>query len=719
MSTRPFPARLRRLLARMTLTEKIGQLSMLSGDFTATGPSLSPDYLDAVRDGRAGSLLNLWGRAPVLEMQRIAVEETRLGIPLVFGFDVLHGHRTILPIPLAEAGCFDPVLWERTARLAAVEAAADGLDVTFGPMLDVARDPRWGRMAESPGEDPWLAAAYATAKIRGFQQGDIRRPDSVVATAKHLGAYGAVTGGREYASVEISERTLHEVHLPAFAAAVREGAAAVMPALTERAGVPATADARLLDGWLRRRAGFDGVVISDHSAIVNLIDHGVAGDLAEAAALALRAGVDIDMMSRAYERGLPEAVARGLVGEREIDAAVRRVLRWKDRLGLFDDPYRGLDRAAVSGGDNIDRALAREAAGRAMVLLKNDGDLLPVATSVRRVAVIGPLAAAGGELLGPWSAAGDRESTASYLDGLSEGLAGCDIRHAAGCALEGGDESEFAEAVALARESDLVLLCLGETSEMSGEAASRADPCLPGLQRRLAAAVLDTGTPAVLVLTSGRPLIEPDLLARVPAVLAAWFPGTEGAAALADLLSGRASPSGRLAVSWPADRGQIPVHFGQRRTGRPDHGDGDRYVSRYIDRPSAPLFLFGHGLGYTRFVCSGLTAAPARLRPDRSLDVTVEVENTGDRAGEETVLLFIRDPVASTARPMLELRGFQRVALDPGERRTVRFSLAPDAFLLPGPDLRPTREAGRVEILAGPTADRSTLLSTWIELTDG
>lgn len=699
----------------MTLAEKIGQLSMLSGDYTATGPTLSPDYLQAVRSGRCGSLLNLWGSGPVRALQRVAVEETRLGIPLVFGFDVLHGHRTILPIPLAEAGCFDPDLWQRTARRAAVEATADGLTLTFAPMLDVARDPRWGRMAESPGEDPWLAAAYATAKTNGFQQDDIARPDSLAATAKHLGAYGAVMAGREYASVDVSERSLAEVHLPAFAAAVRAGTAAIMPALSDLAGVPMHAHAGMLRDRLRRRWRFDGVIVSDHSAVSDLLAHGVAGDLAEAAALALRAGVDIDMMGRAYERGLPDALARGLVSESDIDAAVRRVLRWKRRLGLFRDPYRGLD--VDTGG--LDRSLAREAACRSMVLLKNEGGLLPLSPEVRRIAAIGPLAEAGGELLGPWSAAGDRDTGVSYRLGLADGLSGREVRHATGCAIDGGDDADFAAAVALARDADLVVLCLGESSELSGEAASRADPGLPGRQRALAAAVLATGTPAVLVLTSGRPIIEPDLLARVPAAIAAWFPGHEGGNALADLLSGRVAPRGRLAVSWPADRGQIPVFFGERPTGRPPLPEGGRYVSRFVDRPSAPLYPFGHGLSYTRFGYRGITATPAVAAPADDVTVEVELANVGDRDGEETVLLFLHDPVASTARPALELRGFQRIALAPGESGRVRFTLGPEAFLLPGPDLRPWREPGRVEILAGPVAERGRLLSAWVELRGG
>lgn len=711
------PASIRTLLGRMTLAEKIGQLSMLSGDYTATGPTLSPDYLEAVRAGRCGSLLNLWGSGPVRELQRIAVEHSRLGIPLVFGFDVLHGHRTILPIPLAEAGCFDPDLWERTARRAAAEAAADGLTLTFAPMLDVARDPRWGRMAESPGEDPWLAAAYAIAKTRGFQQDDIARPDSVAATAKHLGAYGAVTAGREYASVDVSERALAEVHLPAFEAAVRAGTAAIMPALTDLAGMPMHAHAGMLRDRLRRRWRFDGVIVSDHSAVSDLLAHGVAGDLAEAAALALRAGVDIDMMGRAYERGLPDALARGLVSEAEIDAAVRRVLRWKQRLGLFRDPYRGL--GAPDAAESLDRPLAREAACRSMVLLKNDGDLLPLSPEVRRIVVVGPLAAAGGELLGPWSAAGERSSVRSYLEALAGSLPDRDIRHAGGCMIEGGDDTGFAAAVALARDADLVVLCLGESSDLSGEAASRADPGLPGRQKALAEAVLATGTPAVLVLTSGRPIIEPGLLARIPAVIAAWFPGLEGGDALADLLSGRVAPRGRLAVSWPADRGQIPVFFGQRPTGRPPLPAGGRYVSRYVDQPSAPQFPFGHGLSYTRFAYQGLTAVPAAPGPEQEVVVEVELANVGERAGEETVLLFRHVPVASTARPALELCGFQRITLAPGESGRVRFSLAPEAFLLPGPDLRPVREPGRVEILAGPVADRRRLLSAWVALREG
>ncbi|MBX6324236.1 MAG: beta-glucosidase, partial [Rhodospirillaceae bacterium] len=422
-----------RLVAAMTLEEKIGQLTMLSADLAVTGPRVSADYMEEIRAGRCGSLLNLWGAEATRAVQRAAVEETRLGVPLLFGFDVVHGHRTIFPVPLGEAAAFDPELWRRTARAAAAEAAADGVDLVFAPMLDVARDPRWGRMVEGPGEDPLVGARLAAAKVRGFQGEDLAAADSVAATAKHFVAYGAVTAGRDYASVEISGRALHEVYLPPFAAAVAADAAAVMPGFVDLAGVPASADAPLLRGLLRGRWGFAGVLISDYNAIAELMAHGVAGDLAEAAALALKAGVDIDMVAQAYRRGLPEALARGLVAEGEIDAAVRRVLALKARLGLFEDPYRrgaaGLDPAARAAH----RALAREAARRAIVLLCNRGGILPLKPETRRLAVLGPLADAPVDMLGPWAgAAGPGGGGVTFLEGLRAALPGTEIRHAAG-----------------------------------------------------------------------------------------------------------------------------------------------------------------------------------------------------------------------------------------------------------------------------------------------
>ncbi len=689
----------------MSFEEKIGQLAMVTADLAVTGPMAAGDWMAAVRTGRVGSLLNLYGRERVREAQRVAVEETRLGIPLFFGFDAIHGHRTIFPIPLAEAGAFDPGLWRRTARVAAEEAAADGLDLLFAPMLDVCRDPRWGRIAESPGEDPWLAARLARARIAALEEQDLAAADAVAACAKHLGAYGAVGAGREYASVDVSERTLHEVHLPAFRAAVAHGVATIMPSFNDLAGIPATANAALLEGLVRGGWGFEGVLISDYGAVAELVPHGVAADLVEASALALAAGVDIDMMGDAYVQGLPEALRRGLVAIEQVDRAVVRVLTLKERLGLLDDPYRRC-RAAPAPPTVLAerRALAREAARRSIVLLDDKAGLLPLDPPPRRLAVIGPLADAGPEMLGPWSAAGSPEEAVGLLDGLKEAFPGTTIVHARGVPIEDGDESGIEPAVAAAREADLVLLGLGERRYMSGEAASRARPDLPGRQRALAEAVLAVGKPTVALLSSGRPLMVPWLVERAGAVLATWFLGVEAGHAMAEILSGAAEPTGRLPVSWPVDTGQIPVFYAQRPTGRPPDPKV-RYTSKYIDLPVEPLFPFGHGLSYTRFGYRDLEVGPREARPGDRILISVEVTNEGRRPGEETLFFFIRDPVASIARPVQELRGWQKVHLLPGERVTVRLALDTDALAFLGPDLEPRLEPGRFEIRVGPSAD--------------
>ncbi|MDQ4061715.1 MAG: glycoside hydrolase family 3 C-terminal domain-containing protein, partial [Pseudomonadota bacterium] len=447
--------RIERLLAAMTLEEKLGQLTMLAADPALSGPGLAEDYIAATRAGRVGSLLNLWGAERTREVQRVAVEQTRLGIPLLLTFDVIHGHRTIFPVPLGEAAAFDPALWERTARAAAAEAAADGLALTFAPMLDVTRDPRWGRIAESPGEDPWLAARFAEAKIRGFQHQDLAAADSLAATAKHLGGYGAVTAGREYASVDASERSLHEVYLPPFQAAVDAGVAAIMPAFTDLAGVPMSANAAILRDLVRARWGFEGVIISDYAAIAELVAHGVAEDIADAAALALEAGIDIDMMGNAYSRGLPIALQRGRATMTDIDAAVRRVLELKTRLGLFDEPY---GRTSADPPDPTRpsryRQLARDAARRSIVVLTNNNGVLPLPATACRIALIGPLAAARSEMLGPWAAAGAADEAVTLLDGLRAALPQSEIVHAQGAEIEGHDASGIPEALDVARAAD-------------------------------------------------------------------------------------------------------------------------------------------------------------------------------------------------------------------------------------------------------------------------
>jgi beta-glucosidase len=709
--------RIDNLLTAMTLEEKIGQLAMVAASRAVTGPAKLADATERIRAGRVGALLNLWGADETRAVQRLAVEESRLGVPLLIGLDVVHGHRTIFPVPLAEACLFDPVLWEETARAAAEEATIDGVAMTFAPMVDVARDPRWGRIVEGPGEDPWVASAFAAAKTRGFQGHDLSAADSLAATAKHLGAYGAVTAGREYASADLSERTLHEIYLPAFAAAVAAGTAAIMPAFNDIAGAPMTANAALLQGWLRGRLGFDGVLVSDYNAVAELLDHGVAGDLAEAAALALKAGVDIDMMSDAYAKGLPEALRRGLVSVVEIDASVRRVLVLKERLGLFDDPYRrgATGARAMARGASRRRDLAREVARRAIVLLTNARGVLPLSPDIRRIALIGPLAAARQEMLGPWASAGRGEEAASILAGLVAALPNCRIDHAAGVDIAGDDARGIAAALDLCRDAEAVALCVGEAASMSGEAASRADLGLPGRQRALAEAVLDLGKPVVALLTSGRPLALPWLFERADAVLAAWFLGGEAGHAVADVLTGKFNPTGRLPVTWPRCVGQAPIFYGQRPSGRPTKA-GERYSSSYLDLPAAPQFPFGHGLSYSRFALHDLRCNPTRVKAGETVEISVTVDNDSGVDGEATLFLFVHDLVASVARPILELKGVRKLVLAAGERgeATWRLPVATLAFI--GPSLDPVLELGQFEVRVGQSADPLELLTGFIEL---
>jgi beta-glucosidase len=708
-------SRIDALLEAMTLEEKIGQMTLVSAGWAVTGPQVSGDYMTALRAGQIGGICNLWGPEPTREVQRVAIEETRLGVPLLFAFDVIHGHRTIFPIPLAEAAAFDPDLWERTARAAATEAAADGLMVAFAPMLDVARDPRWGRIAESPGEDPWLASRFAEAKVRGFQDGDIAAAQNLAATAKHLAGYGAALAGRDYATADLSERSFHGVYLPPFRAAVAAGVAVIMPAFMDLAGVPMTANTAVLRDIVRKRWKFDGVIVSDHGAVTELIAHGIAADHAEAAALALRAGVDIDLMGGAYARGLPDALERGLVSAAEIDAAVRRVLTLKARLGLFDDPYRRSKAGPAPARAAADRRLARDAARRSIVLLTNRDGLLPLPDGMSRLAVLGPLADSRDDMLGPWAAAGRAEDMVTILEGLREALPGAEITHARGVEVQGGDPGGIAAALDLARAADVAVLCLGEARKLSGEAASRARPDLPGLQGELARAVLELGKPVVVVLSSGRPLMAPWLFERAHAVLATWFLGCEAGHAIGDVLSGRWNPSGRLPVSWPVDIGQIPIFFGRGSTGRPADPTV-HYSSKYLDLPVEPLFPFGHGLSYTHFELGGLRTSAAELRPGESIAIECDVVNRGEVAGEETLLLFTRDLLASVARPLLELKGMAKIVLAPQEAGVVRFTLAAADLAFLGPDLRPRLEPGEIELLVGRTAEKGTALTTTIRL---
>ncbi len=713
-------SRIDSLLDAMTLAEKLGQLTMTASSYAVTGPVIAGDSTEAIKAGTIGNLLNMVGAAHVREMQRLAVEESRLGIPLLIGFDVVHGHRILFPVPLGEAALFDPDAWALTARESAKEAAAEGLAMTFAPMLDVARDPRWGRSAEGPGEDPWLAVRIAEAKVRGFQGADLAAADALAAVAKHYCAYGAVTAGRDYASVDISERTLREVHMPAFAAAVSAGVAAVMPSFTDLAGVPMTANVALLRGWLRGRWGFKGVIISDYNAIAELMHHGIAADLADAAAQALKAGVDIDMMADAYRRGLPIALERGRVTMAEIDESVRRVLTLKEQLGLFDDPYRRGAAPEPTAAFTHRRRLARGIAARAIVMLKNANEALPLTRDrSRRLAVLGPLADAPADMRGPWWGAGEADGQVSVVAGLRAILPDSEVMHAAGVAIESEDVSGISAALDLCAAADAILLCVGEGAEMSGEAASRAHLGLPGKQRQLAEAVFArahaAGKPVIVVLFSGRPLVVPWLVEQADAVLAAWFLGSEAGHAIGDVVTGRVGPSGRTPVTWPRALGQIPIFFAERPSGRPA-SPTDHYTSKYLDVPNEPLFVFGHGLTYGRIVYSDLRVTPVDVEDIDTMKVRVDVLNEGARAAEETVFLFTHDKVASVARPLLELKGFAKVHLKPGEAATVTLSLRATELRFLGLDLEPVFEPGQVEILVGPCADRSQLLAATINL---
>jgi len=714
--------RIETLIGKMTLTEKLGQLTMTASRYAVTGPIIAGDSTQAIKDGTIGNLLNMVGAEHVREVQRLAVEESRLRIPLLIGFDVIHGHRTLFPIPLGEASLFDPATWAMTARESAKEAAAEGIAMTFAPMLDVARDPRWGRSAEGPGEDAWLGARLAEAKVRGYQGTDLAAPDALAAVAKHFCAYGAVTAGRDYASADISERTAREVYLPPFAAAVVTGVAAVMPAFTDLAGVPMTANATLLRGWLRQKLGFEGVIVTDYNAIGELIHHGIAADLAQAAALALKAGVDIDMMSDAYRRGLPVALERGWVTLGEIDESVRRVLKLKERLGLFEDPYRR--GATPEPGEVIAsrRRLARAVGARAIVMLKNDRGVLPLGKGAARLAVIGPLADASAEMRGPWWGAAAPEGHVTVLAALREMLSESQVAHAAGVDIDGHDMTGVPAALDLLAHADAVLLCVGEAATMSGEAASRAHLGLPGRQREFAEAVFERAgqlhKPVIVVLFSGRPLVVPWLVERADAMLAAWFLGCEAGNAVGDVVLGHVSPSGRTPVSWPRAVGQIPIFFGQRPSGRAADPN-DHYTSKYLDVANEPLFPFGYGLTYGRFKYSSLRVPKDSVYERDTIVVRVDVTNEGARAAEETVFLFTHDKLATVSRPVLELKGFGKIRLNPGETGTVTLMLPAAELQFLGLDLKPVFEPGEVEILVGPCADRAQLLVAGIHLSHG
>ncbi len=686
------------LLARMTLEEKLGQLNQLSVDNQP-----SPEQLALIRKGLVGSLFNLTGAAATRDAQHIAVTESRLRIPLIFGHDVIHGYRTIFPIPLGEAASWDPEAVEAAAHVAAKEAAAAGLHWTFAPMVDIARDPRWGRIAEGSGEDPYLGSAMAAARVRGFQGTDPRAPDAVLATVKHFAAYGGAEGGRDYNTVDLSERTLREVYLPPYQAALKAGAGSVMTSFNEIGGIPSTASPWLMTTLLRREWGFRGLVVSDWTAVAELLNHGVAGSRAEAGKLALEAGVDMDMVSRIYVDDLPALVRAGRIRLGVVNEAVRRVLRTKAALGLFDDPYHGTtverERSVLLAPEH--RQVARRVAEESIVLLKNDASLLPLGPRVRSVAVIGPLADDRVAALGSWPGRGDPRDAVTPLEGIKArtGEGSVSVVYEKGCGITDTATAGFAGAVAAAKQADVAVLVLGEAGDMSGEAASRANIDLPGVQQQLLEAVYATGTPVVLVIMNGRPLTIPWAAEHVPAILESWFLGVETGPAVAAVLFGDVSPSGKLPATFPRSVGQIPLYYNHKNTGRPT--GSDKYTSKYIDLPVTPLFPFGHGLSYTTFGYSDLRLSTPSITPAGTLRVSVTVTNTGTREGAEVVQLYVHDEVASVTRPVRALAGFRRISLKPGEARTVDFRLTSKELGLYNRNMKFVVEPGKFRVFVG------------------
>ena len=690
------------LLSMMTLQEKLGQLAQYPSQWSDTGPSVPAGRQEDVREGKVGSFLSLYTAEATHEMQEIAVEESRLGIPLLFAYDVVHGYRTIFPIPLGEASSFNPDLARRTARAATREATAGGVHWTFAPMVDLSREPRWGRVMEGAGEDPHLNSVLARARVQGFQGPSVAADTTVMATAKHFVGYGAPQAGRDYHTVDVSDRTLHEIFLPPFHAALDAGARSVMPGFNEIAGVPMHAHDGLIDGLLRDDWNWNGVVVSDYTAVWELKQHGIAGTDLSAGVQAIEAGVDVDMVSGIYGDTLDTAVRSGRLRTEEVNEAVELVLRAKWDLGLFEDPYRygSEEREEEVILSDEHRDLARTAAHQSMVLLKNENETLPLGDDVESVAVIGPLADDARSILGEWAASGRAEDAISVLQGLRN-RSGIDVTYVSGLPdVKSMDTANVSDAVDAAEQADAAILVLGEEYNMSGEAASRTSIELPGAQQELAEAVSGTGTPTAAVLLNGRPLALDDLDQTVPAILEAWYPGTEAGPAVANVLFGDVNPSGKLPMTFPRVTGQIPLFYNHKNTGRPPV-EGQDYKSTYLDTPWTPLYPFGHGLSYTSFSYSAPHLSAESITVNDSVHVQVEVTNTGDRAGTEVAQLYIHDPVASITRPVQELRSTKRIELAPGETQTVRFTLTMDDLAFHGPSMKRIVEPGRFQVQVG------------------
>ncbi|MBN1695772.1 beta-glucosidase BglX [candidate division WOR-3 bacterium] len=706
------------LMNKMTLEEKLGQLAQYAGGGSlGFNTRIDDEKKELVRRGKVGSFLHVLGADFLYGLQKIAVEESRLGIPLIFGLDVVHGLKTIFPVPLASACSFEPEAVERAARIAAIEAAACGIHWTFAPMVDIALDPRWGRIVEGAGEDPYLGAAMAKAQVEGYQGDDLSFENTILACPKHYVAYGAAEGGRDYNSAEVSRRTLYEVYLPPFLAAVKAGAGSLMNGFNDINGEPMAGNKELLTDVLRGKWGFEGFVVSDWNSIAELMNHGVAEDRVDAGKKALSAGIDMDMTSGIFGEEILKSVKKDEISEALVDKAVRRILEAKYKLGLFDDPFQyckaEVEKSVILKEEHI--GFAKEMACKSIVLLKNEDGILPLARDPKKIAVIGPLANDSYTPLGSWKACGEEKDVVTVLEGIRNAVSEeTEVLYAEGCETSGDDKGGFEEAVRVASQADVVVLVLGESADMSGEARSRSEIDLPGVQEELAKEILNTGTKVVVILMNGRPLAIPYLAENVPAILETWFLGIQSGNAIADVLFGVYNPGGKLAVTIPRSVGQIPCFYYHKKTGRPATEDATRHSARYFDLPVSPLYPFGHGLSYTEFKYSKLKIKNKKVKANGSLELSFSLKNKGKVSGSEVVQLYVRDVVASIAPPVKKLAGFKRIYLAKGEEKEIKVEMPVNLMAFYNKDMKKVVEPGEIKIMIGSSSEDIRLDDSFI-----
>ena len=725
------------LLDKMTIEEKIGQLNLVTpGGGVATGSVVSSNVEAKIKAGEVGGLFGIAGPEKIRKAQDLAINETKLKIPLIFGSDIIHGYKTTFPIPLGMSASWDMDLIQQSAVIAAMESTADGINWNFSPMVDVSRDPRWGRISEGSGEDAFLGSAIAKAMVEGYQGTDLTLPETMIATVKHFALYGAVEAGRDYNSVDMSRIKMFNQYLPPYKAAIDAGVGSVMSSFNDVDGIPASGNKWLLTDLLRERWGFTGFVVSDYTSVNEMIAHGL-GDLQAVSALALNAGLDMDMVGEGFLTTLKKSLDEGKVTEEDITQAARRVLEAKFKLGLFDDPYKYIDenRPKTDILTPESRAFARKLAAHSFVLLKNDQKIFPLQKNVK-IALVGPLANDKNNMLGTWAPTGDPQLSIPILEGFKNVAPDAEITYAKGANITNDSayaekinvfgmraeidsrspENMIKEALANAENADVIVAVIGEATEMTGEAASRTDISIPEPQMKLVRALVETGKPVAVILMSGRPLTIEELNAMPVSILQVWHPGVEAGNAIADVVFGDYNPSGKLTASWPRNVGQIPIYYSQKNTGRPAPEEFAKFKSNYLDAPNSPLFVFGYGLSYTTFEYSDLSISKAKISMGDSVEVSVKLTNTGNYAGEEVVQLYLHDVVRSITPPMRELKGFKKVMLKKGESRTIKITLTPENLKFYNSSLDFISEAGIFEAFMG--SNSNTTNKVEFELTD-